>query len=256
MDAHSTATDRLESDPSITNEPACVDAHSTATGRLAIGESDHTVDINIPGGLGAIDIDEISDNRNPGNVADRAPDLPVTPVPTVSLPLNPPPTTGVLLVSPPSPPLAPGGPSSPIENAFARLATAAASLAINNPPCHPVPGEESIDPILLDMVNHAPPTNYHLPGAVVGHELAALLTEYQGPRKKQPPSGKKRGRPRSNAENESTQPVSKKRTAARGTKAADEVGEPAVEGGRKRKARLNANGEEFERPKKRGKGSA
>jgi hypothetical protein len=87
-----------------------------------------------------------------------------------------------------------------------------------------------------------------------GPWLVTPLTEYQGPRKKQPPPGKKRGRPRANAENESTQPASKKCTAARGTKKA--AGEPTVEGGRKRKARLNANGEEFERPKKRGKGSA
>ena len=189
---------------------------------------------------------------------DQALDLPATPfVPTVSLPLNPPPTVpSVPLVSPPSPLLAPGSPSSPIKNTFARLATAAASLPINNPACHPVPGEESINPILLDMVNHAPPTNYHLPGAVVGHELATPLTAYQGPRKKQPPPGKKRGRPRANAENESTQPASKKCTAARGSKKAKETGEPMVEGGRKCKARLNANGKEFERPKKRGKGTA
>jgi hypothetical protein len=44
--------------------------------------------------------------------------------------------------------------------------------------------------------------------------------------------------------------------AAQGTKEVDEAGEPTVEGGKKHKARLNPNGEEFERPKKRGKGSA
>jgi hypothetical protein len=152
--------------------------------RLAIGES-HAID----------HIDkEISDNGNPGNVAEQAPDLLVTPlVPTaVSVPLNPPPTVPyVPLVSPPGPPLAPGGPSSSIKNVFAHLATAAASLPINNPPCHPVPGEGSINLILLDITNHAPPTNYHLPGAIVGQELAMLLTESQGPRKKQLPSGKK-----------------------------------------------------------------
>jgi hypothetical protein len=161
----------LSGDPPVTNEPACINAHSIMTDTLDITESNHTMDSN-----GAIDVnEEIPDNRNPGNVvcidsdqADQAPDLPVAPfVPTVSLPLNPPPTMPyVPLVFPPGPPLAPGSPSSPIENVFARLATAAASLLINNPP---VSGEESIDPILLDMVNHAPPTNYHLPGAVVGH---------------------------------------------------------------------------------------
>jgi hypothetical protein len=129
-------------------------------------------------------------------------------------------------------------------------------LPINNPGCHPIPGEESIDPILLDMVNHAPPTNYHLPGAMVGHELATPLTAYQGPRKKQPPAGKKRGWPRANAENESTQLASKKRMAAQGTKKVEEAIVPMVEGGRKCKARLNPNGQEFERPKKKSKGSA
>jgi hypothetical protein len=152
--------------------------------------------------------------------------------------------------------LAPGGPSSPIENAFSHLATAAASLPINNPACHLIPGEESINPILLDMVSHAPPTNYHLPGAVVGHELATPLTAYQGPRKKQLPAGKQRGWPRANAENESTQPASKKHMAAQGTKKAEEAIVPVVEGGRKHKARLNPNGQEFERPKKKSKGSA
>ena len=254
MDAHSTVTvtDSLESNPPH------VDAHSTVTDRLAIGESDHTVDINITGGLGAIDISkEISDNGNPGNIADWAPDLlPVTPlVPTSTIysPLNPPTTMPyVTLVSPPGPLLAPGGPSSLIKNVFARLAEA---LLLNNPPCHPVPGKESINPILLDMVNHAFPTNYHFPGAIVGHQLATPLTESQRPRKKQLPSGKKRGQPRANAENETTQPVSKKRTAAWGTKEADEAGEAAVEGRRKHKAKLNANGKEFDLPKKRGKGS-
>jgi hypothetical protein len=106
------------------------------------------------------------------------------------------------------------------------------------------------------MVNHVPSTNYHLPGAVVGHELATPLTEYQGPRKKQLPPGKKRGQPRANAENDSTQPASKKCMAARGSKKVEETGEPMVECGRKCKARLNANGEVFERPKKRGKGTA
>jgi hypothetical protein len=71
------------------------------TDRLGVGESDYTVDSNIPrcgegSDLGGIHVDEeISDgNRNPGNVVhtdqvDQALDLPVTPfVPTVSLPLN------------------------------------------------------------------------------------------------------------------------------------------------------------------------
>jgi len=53
-------------------------------------------------------------------------------------------------------------------------------LPINIPACHPVPGDESIDPILCDMVNHTSPADYHLPGAVVDHDLAMPVTEYQG----------------------------------------------------------------------------
>ena len=187
----------LSGDPPMTNELASVNAHLTVMDRLKIGESNYTVDSNIPGhgkgsGLGGVHVDKeiIDDNGNPGNVVHDLDQALVTTTPfvsTVSLPLNLPPTTpSVPLVSPPSAPLAPGGPSSPIENTFAHLATATASLPINNPTYHPVPqaADQSIDPILLDMVNYAPPANYHLPGAAVDHKLATLLTVYEGPRKK------------------------------------------------------------------------
>jgi hypothetical protein len=103
-------------------------------------------------------------------------------VPVVSLPctnqvLSPSPTTPSAPLPPPGPLLASGGPSTLIENAFAHLATTAASLLINNM----VPDNENIDPGLLDMANHAP-ANYHLPGAVVDHGLAMPVD--QGLRKK------------------------------------------------------------------------
>jgi hypothetical protein len=139
--------------------------------------------------------------------------------------------------------LAPGGPSSPIENAFARLATAAASLPINNP----VPGGENIDPGLLNIVNHAP-ANYHLPVAVVDHGLAMPVD--QGPRKEQAPPRKKKGQPKADAENESPQPhlAFQEHMAAGATKKSVES---TAGSGRKRTVRLNPNGEVFKRPKKR-----
>jgi hypothetical protein len=195
------------------NKLASADAHSTATDTLEINKSDCGMDSDIPGpgmgsNLGAIHEDDevFDDNLNDGSLmctdqVDQALDLPVTPfVPSVSqshtedqVP-NPPPTTpSTPPLSPPSPPLAPGSPSSPIENAFACLTAAAASLPINIPACRLVPGDESIDPILRDMVNHTGPADYRLPGAVVDHDLATPVTEYQRPRKRCSPPGKKRG---------------------------------------------------------------
>jgi hypothetical protein len=121
-------------------------------------------------------------------------------------------------------------------------------LPIDVPARPRVPGQGTIDPMSIGMVNRDPIANYRLPGAVVDHDLAIPLTKTgkQRPRKKRSPPGKQQGMPGANAENEIPRP----QTSEEGVAAGGEV----VSGRRKRKVRLNPDGEEFERPKKKGRG--
>jgi hypothetical protein len=154
-------------------------------------------------------------------------------------------------ISPPYTPFAPNGPSSPIENAFARLAATA-------------PSHDNIDPRLLDnSMNQAPLTDYQLPGAVVDEVLA---TQSLPPQKMTQPA-KKQWKPRrkgtksgdtENLEVGATQHTLTAAQKGAATRAANRAAEEAraMEAakdptrGRKRKGRLNWEGGEFEKPKK------
>jgi hypothetical protein len=151
-------------------------------------------------------------------------------------------------------PFAPGGPSSPIENAFARLAATAGSI-----PMAPfTPGDQEIDPVLLDVgnrsINHSS-DDYQLPGAIIHASLTApptVIKTSRGGKKGRKPRGDKAGGDSENAP--PTQTSAQKRAA---TLAAKKGGAPqalGVEedlgGKRKRKARLNPDGEVFIAPVK------
>ena len=198
--------------------------------------------------------------------------------------------------SPPVPPsqlpFATNGPSSPIENAFARLAASAAVASIHIPAAPAQPNDENIDPRLFETgvppTNNRPLSDYQIPGAIVDQYIASELMGHH----KTVGTGKKCGMKKKSAENASTelenmeiglrQPMltatqkqsatwaankaaaearshvltaAQKRAATRAAnKAAAEARSHVVEkelsGGRKRKSRVDPNGEEFVRPKK------
>jgi hypothetical protein len=153
------------------------------------------------------------------------------------------------------PPFAPGGPSSPIENALARLSAAAIHIS----PAVATASDENINPALLERGNRPPSPpivpNYQIPGAAVDQALATTPNECQqetGVGRKRSAEPRKTGRitKAPGPKNLGTQKLagaSKKSVERRATMTENEPAQPSA---RTRKRKLNPDGEEFVKPKK------
>jgi hypothetical protein len=158
-------------------------------------------------------------------------------------------------------PFAPNGPTSPIEHAFARLAASATTPSIHIPaPTPPYACDPNLDPRLLDKecnppMNRPPLADYQLPSATI-NEALSVSPSVPTARKQAGTSHMHNTKSRASRKIGTTAQTTaaEKRAATQATsKATEEAGlQPADNStrGRKRKNRLNPDGEEFVKPKK------
>ena len=148
-------------------------------------------------------------------------------------------------------PFAPGGPSSPIENAFTRLAATSAHIPAA---FSMVTNDNVIDPALLKMGNHVPTvSDYQLPCATVDQALVTTPEEMCLAEKKSTPKKGRRVTKAQGPKNSGTQKRGPARNKSlRGARAPTQMTEnqPAQTPPRTRKRKRNPDGDEFTNPKK------
>lgn len=207
--------------------------------------------------LGDIDHDHVNDNEH-GNVDFH---LPITHTPQQQALDQQAKSTPLTSPSHPQIPFAPNGPTSPIKHAFACLAASVTTPSIHIPaPTPPYACDPNLNPRLFDKecnppMNCPPLADYQLPSATVDE---ALSISPSGPTAhKQPGTRCAHNTKSRDSRNIGTtaQTTAAEKCAATwaASKVTEEAGLQTTDNstrGRKRKNRLNPDGEEFVKPKK------